>query len=94
MNFHPAPHALEPYACTHGWQNGGGLIIYGPYGTATLDNTSVYDNEAYDSVRLLSATTRPLHNLHSRFVTLLCCVRTRFAPFGRVEESTFMAHSL
>ena len=31
--------------CAHAWQDGGGLYIFG---TATLTNTNVYDNQAHD----------------------------------------------
>ena len=34
---------LARYACSWGWQNGGGLYIWG---TATLTNTNVYANQA------------------------------------------------
>ena len=34
---------LERYVCAHGWQYGGGLLIYG---TATLTNSNVYANQA------------------------------------------------
>ena len=36
---------LERYACSRGWQGGGGLHIDG---TATLINTKVYSNQADD----------------------------------------------
>ena len=35
--------------CAHGWQDGGGLIVYGTgrgTGTATLTDTNVYENQA------------------------------------------------
>ena len=34
---------LERYVCARGWQNGGGLNIFG---MATLTNTNVYSNQA------------------------------------------------
>ena len=36
---------LERHVCSCGWQDGGGLYI--SYGTATLTDTSVYENQAY-----------------------------------------------
>ena len=41
LNCHPAPRWNVTRA--HGWQDGGGLYIYG---TATLINTNVYKNQA------------------------------------------------
>ena len=33
--------------CAHGWQDGGGLCVF-ENGKATLNNTNVYANQAYD----------------------------------------------
>ena len=41
LNCHPAPRWNVTRA--HGWQGGGGLYIWG---TATLTNTKVYENQA------------------------------------------------
>ena len=44
LSAHQAPR-YRNITCAHGWQEGGGLAIYG---TATLTNTNVYKNRATD----------------------------------------------
>ena len=43
LSFYQSPRWNVTYA--HGWQDGGGLIIWG---TATLTNTNVFENQAGD----------------------------------------------
>ena len=66
LSAHQAPR-YRNITCAHGWQEGGGLAIYG---TATLTDTNVYKNRAtdVDQVRspvepCLSAHQAPRWNL-------------------------------
>ena len=67
MNFHPSPH--WNVTCARGWQ-GGGLLIYG---TATLTDTNVYENQA--GTQVCSPHALPIRSCKRTFDNHHCCGR-------------------